>query len=73
MFSHTWDTWERALRLEAGGQVQSRPMISHRVALVDWKVAFDALEHGEAIEASIFPTAWRSTEYCGRLSSCRST
>ena len=77
VFSHTWDTWERALRLEAGGQVQLRPMISHRVPLQDWKVAFDALEHGEAIKALIFPNGVERVEggvICwSRLSSFRWT
>jgi L-iditol 2-dehydrogenase len=55
VFSHTWDTWERALRLESTGQVNLRDMISHRVPLREWKVAFDALESGEAIKALILP------------------
>jgi L-iditol 2-dehydrogenase len=55
VFSHTWDTWERALRLQATGQVDLHSMISHRVPLEEWKVAFDALESGEAIKALIFP------------------
>ena len=64
VFSHTWDTWEHALRLEATGQVSFAPMISHRVPLDDWKVAFDALEHGEAVKAVIFPTAWTEAYTC---------
>lgn len=55
VFSHTWDTWERALRLESTGQVRLRELISHRVPLSDWKTAFDALESGEAVKALIFP------------------
>ncbi len=55
VFSHTWDTWERALKLQATGQVQMEPMISHRVALQDWQVAFAALESGAAVKALIFP------------------
>ncbi len=55
VFSHTWDTWERALRLEATGQVNLRALISHRVPLREWKTAFDALESGAAVKALIFP------------------
>jgi threonine dehydrogenase-like Zn-dependent dehydrogenase len=55
VFSHTWDTWERVLRLEGSGQVNLRDLISHRVPLREWKVAFGALESGEAIKALIFP------------------
>ncbi|MEO8288691.1 MAG: zinc-binding dehydrogenase [Chloroflexota bacterium] len=55
VFSHTWDTWERALRLTASGQANLLDMISHRVPLVDWKQAFDALERGEAVKALICP------------------
>jgi len=55
VFSHTWDTWERVLRLQSTGQVSFTEMISHRVPLKDWKVAFEALEKGEAVKAVIFP------------------
>jgi alcohol dehydrogenase/L-iditol 2-dehydrogenase len=55
VFSHTWDTWERALRLQATRQVNLSELISHRVPLREWKAAFDALESGEAVKALIFP------------------
>ncbi len=55
VFSHTWNTWERALQLAASGQVKLGELISHRVPLRDWKVAFEALESGEAVKAVIFP------------------
>lgn len=55
VFSHTWDTWERALRLEATGHVNLGDLISHRVPLDEWKLAFDALESREAIKALILP------------------
>ena len=55
VFSHTWDTWERVLRLESTGQVNLGAMVSHRVPLADWKVAFDALESGAAVKALLFP------------------
>ena len=55
VFSHTWDTWERALRLEATGQVNLRALISHRVPLRDWQEAFQALERGAAVKALLFP------------------
>lgn len=55
VFSHTWDTWERVLRLESTRQVNLGALISHRVPLADWKVAFDALESGAAVKALIFP------------------
>jgi L-iditol 2-dehydrogenase len=55
VFSHTWDTWERALRLIASGQVNVGDMITHRVPLGEWKAAFDALESGEAVKALIYP------------------
>ena len=55
VFSHTWLTWERALTLQSTGQVNLAAMISHRVALQDWKQAFDALESGEAVKAVILP------------------
>lgn len=54
-FSHTWDTWERVLRLESSRQVKLQEMISHRVPLSEWRSAFHALESGEAVKALIFP------------------
>ncbi|MDQ6693173.1 MAG: zinc-binding dehydrogenase [Chloroflexota bacterium] len=67
VFSHTWDTWERALLLESSGQVRLSDMISHRVSLKDWKVAFDALENGEAVKALIFPNGVSASSRQGPL------
>lgn len=52
-FSHTWDTWERVLRLMAAGQIQAAPFITHRVPLSDWQRAFDAVESRHAVKAMI--------------------
>jgi alcohol dehydrogenase/L-iditol 2-dehydrogenase len=55
VFSHTWDTWERVLRLASTGQLDFQALVSHRVPLSDWKTAFNALESGEAVKALIYP------------------
>jgi alcohol dehydrogenase/L-iditol 2-dehydrogenase len=55
VFSHTWDTWERVLRLASTGQLDFPALVSHRVPLSDWKTAFHALETGEAVKALIYP------------------
>jgi L-iditol 2-dehydrogenase len=55
VFSHTWDTWERVLRLASIGQLDFPALVSHRVPLSEWKTAFHALESGEAVKAVIYP------------------
>lgn len=52
-FSHTWDTWERVLRLMAAGQLEIAPLITHRVPLPSWREAFDAAESRQAVKAMI--------------------
>lgn len=55
VFSHTWDTWEHALRLMESGQVRLGPMITHRLGLEDWRKAYDSVEDRSATKALIMP------------------
>lgn len=55
VFSHTWDTWERALTLMAGGHVRLEPMITHRVGISDWRHAFELVETRQAIKTLVVP------------------
>ena len=57
VFSHTWETWEKALALLTSGRVQGEPMITHRVPLSDWRMAYHLVETREAVKALIIPTA----------------
>lgn len=55
VFSHTWDTWERALRLVSSGQINLDHMITHRVSIENWRTAFTAVEDRSATKAMIVP------------------
>jgi alcohol dehydrogenase/L-iditol 2-dehydrogenase len=55
VFSHTWDTWEHVLRLEAAGMVRLRELVTHRFPLHQWREAYEALESGEAVKALLIP------------------
>ena len=57
VFSHTWETWEKALALLTSGRVQGEPMITHRVPLSDWRMAYHLVETREPVKALIIPTA----------------
>jgi alcohol dehydrogenase/L-iditol 2-dehydrogenase len=57
VFSHTWTTWEKALALLASNQIQSEPMISHRLPLSSWRAAFELVEKRQAIKTLILPSA----------------
>lgn len=49
-FSHTWATWERALRLLGDGTLDVTPLI-HRYPLDRWHDAFGRMERGEIAKA----------------------
>lgn len=48
VYSHTWTTWEAALRLMETGQVDMEAMISHRMTIEDWRQAYEAVESRQA-------------------------
>ena len=53
-FSHTWPTWERALRLLGDGTLDVKPLI-HRYPLDRWHDAFARMERGEIAKAVLIP------------------
>jgi L-iditol 2-dehydrogenase len=56
-WSHTWDTWERALRLLAAKKISTKVLITHSFQLDDWKEAFDILLNLQGVKAILKPDA----------------
>ena len=54
-FSHTWDTWEAALRLIEAGLVDMRPLITHVLPLESWEQAFELVETQKALKVVLKP------------------
>ncbi len=50
-FSHTYATWERALRLISTGQLNLDPVIGGVYPLSGWQEAFSAMEEGRNIKS----------------------
>jgi alcohol dehydrogenase/L-iditol 2-dehydrogenase len=53
-FSHTWATWERALRLLHDGTLNVRPLVNC-YPLEAWREAFARMESGEIAKAVLIP------------------
>jgi alcohol dehydrogenase/L-iditol 2-dehydrogenase len=54
-FSHTWNTWERVLRLLAAGKLDVSPIIGGVWPLEKWREAFEAMHSGKILKALIKP------------------
>jgi len=54
-WSHTWDTWERALRLLAAKKVSTKVLITHSFQLAAWKEAFEILLSLQGMKAVLKP------------------
>jgi alcohol dehydrogenase/L-iditol 2-dehydrogenase len=54
-FSHTWNTWERVLRLLAAGKLDVSPIIGGVWPLEEWREAFEAMHSGKILKALIKP------------------
>ena len=50
-FSHTYSTWERAIRLIASGQINMDAIIGGVYALPEWEVGFSEMERGSNIKS----------------------
>jgi L-iditol 2-dehydrogenase len=50
-FSHTYPTWERALRLLSTGQINLRPVIGGIYPLSNWEEAFLTMEKGKNVKS----------------------
>ena len=54
-FSHNWPIWERAISLVESEKVDLSSLITHKVALTDWKRGFDLAENREGVKVLIKP------------------
>ena len=49
-FCHNYPAWEKALKMEAMGLIDVKPVITEIVPIEDWKKAFDKLTRQEALK-----------------------
>ena len=54
-FSHTWDVWEKCLRLMSKGQVNLGDIITHEMKLSEWEQSFRMVETKEAMKVVLYP------------------
>jgi len=54
-FSHVPSAWDRVLKLMAEGKVLTEPLVSHRLALREWKMGFSFMEKGEGLKILLLP------------------
>jgi L-iditol 2-dehydrogenase len=52
-FSHTWQTWERVLRLQAQGRLQASAVIGGSYPLEEWQTAFEEMRSGRNIKSVV--------------------
>jgi len=52
---HTWETWERTLRLLGQDLIDLRPLISRRLPLSRWEEAFESMLAKKDIKILLFP------------------
>ncbi len=50
-FSHTWQTWERVLQLQAQGRLQASAVIGGSYPLSEWQTAFGQMQSGRNIKS----------------------
>jgi alcohol dehydrogenase/L-iditol 2-dehydrogenase len=54
-FSHTWDTWEAAIRLMEAGLIDMKPLVTHTLPLEKWEEAFELVETQQALKVVLIP------------------
>jgi len=54
-FSQKWTAWEKALNLLGQGKVQTKPLVTEKLPLTEWKKGFEKKEKGEAIKTVLYP------------------
>jgi len=54
-FSQKWTAWEKALRLLEQGKVQTKPLVTEKLPIREWKKGFEKKEKGEAIKTVLYP------------------
>ena len=55
-FATVASSWRKALALLRSGQLQTAPLISHRLPLEEWQQAFDLFERREGVKIVFSPT-----------------
>ncbi|QTL97310.1 alcohol dehydrogenase catalytic domain-containing protein [Iocasia frigidifontis] len=54
-FSHTWDVWEKSLKLLEKGQVDLSGLITHQLSIEEWERGFELVESKEGIKVVLKP------------------
>lgn len=54
-FSHNWPIWEKSISLVEDKKIDLSSLITHKVALQDWKTGFDLAESREGVKILIKP------------------
>jgi len=54
-FSQKWTAWEMALQLLEKGKVQTKPLVTEKLPITEWRKGFDRKEQGEAIKTLLYP------------------
>ncbi|GGK81644.1 zinc-dependent alcohol dehydrogenase [Mangrovihabitans endophyticus] len=52
-YSHTWNTWERVLRLFADGRLHPERVLGGRYPIEDWQEAFTAMQEGRNVKSAL--------------------
>lgn len=50
-----WSSWERAIKLLETKKITTRPLISQKYSLNDWKIAFDNMQYGRGVKNLLTP------------------
>jgi len=54
-FSQRWTAWEMALDLLEKGKVQTKPLVTEKLPITEWRKGFERKERGEAIKTLLYP------------------
>ena len=52
---YTRDTWHQTLRILEQGQLNVREVVTHELALTDWRLGFDLSEQKKAVKVLLYP------------------
>lgn len=55
VYSHTYRSWERAIRLVASRQIDAKPLVGGYYPLSDWERAIHEVDSGRVIKAIVVP------------------
>jgi len=54
-FTQKWTAWEKALVLLGQGKVQTRPLVTDKLPITEWKKGFEKKEKGEGVKTVLYP------------------